>query len=262
VTSETSSSQASPQRESCCYGCQRCAGRARGVTHSDLHALAADELHAPHHVLLHLDELRELLGEVRAPLACGLFTEGMALGIALARVTIRQCGAMGGGSRARPGNQLRPRRDQSGSPRISTPAPAHHPPHTTSLHPPRGIAHRNLPSRTAGRTLCWTAAGAGSAAAKPGIRSAGGSLRAGDIGTHSGGSRLPHGIGAMHGGDGIVGRGELRRSSYGVGCGIESGGAAVDGFSRAGSVLSDCIFIDLTSCSGERVRERWQEKKS
>jgi hypothetical protein len=43
----------------------------------DLHALAADQLHAAHHVLLHLDQLRQLAGELGAPLAGGLLAEGM-----------------------------------------------------------------------------------------------------------------------------------------------------------------------------------------
>ena len=50
----------------------------RGDAHRDFHALAPDQLHAAHHVLLHLDQLRQLAGELGAPLAGRLLAEGMA----------------------------------------------------------------------------------------------------------------------------------------------------------------------------------------
>lgn len=46
-------------------------------SYSDFHALPGDELHAAHDVLLHLDELRQLLGEVGAEGAGGVLAEGM-----------------------------------------------------------------------------------------------------------------------------------------------------------------------------------------
>jgi hypothetical protein len=52
---------------------------ARGdVTHSNFHALTANQLHASHNVLLHLHELGELLCEIWAELAGGSVTESMA----------------------------------------------------------------------------------------------------------------------------------------------------------------------------------------
>lgn len=47
-------------------------------TYSNLHALASNKLHAAHYVLLHLDQLGELPGELGAELASGLSAEGMA----------------------------------------------------------------------------------------------------------------------------------------------------------------------------------------
>ncbi len=47
-------------------------------TYSDLHALSCDQLHTAHDVLLHLDQLRQLAGEVRAEGTGGIFTECMA----------------------------------------------------------------------------------------------------------------------------------------------------------------------------------------
>jgi hypothetical protein len=52
-------------------------------THRDLHALAPDQLHAAHDVLLHLDELRELPGELGAELAGGLLAEGVAWSVSI-----------------------------------------------------------------------------------------------------------------------------------------------------------------------------------
>lgn len=67
--------------ESCCYNSisfQFLSGnRVRRCTYSDFHALPGDELHAAHDVLLHLDELRQLLGEIRAEGTGGILTEGM-----------------------------------------------------------------------------------------------------------------------------------------------------------------------------------------
>ena len=86
VTSDTSSSQASPHRDSCCYkntslafrlGSMGSMGAVGYVTYSDLHALPGDELHAAHDVLLHLDELRQLSREVGAEGTGGIFTERM-----------------------------------------------------------------------------------------------------------------------------------------------------------------------------------------
>jgi hypothetical protein len=48
------------------------------VTYSDLHALAANKLHAAHNILLHLHELGELLCEIWAELAGSLLAESMA----------------------------------------------------------------------------------------------------------------------------------------------------------------------------------------
>lgn len=68
VTSETSSSQPSPQMESCCCLLISTGARFRRVfaTYSNLHTLTANKLHGAHDVLLHLHELRELLCKVRA----------------------------------------------------------------------------------------------------------------------------------------------------------------------------------------------------
>jgi hypothetical protein len=50
----------------------------RPSTYSDFHALPGDELHAAHGVLFHLDELRQLLGEVGSEGTGGVLAEGMA----------------------------------------------------------------------------------------------------------------------------------------------------------------------------------------
>lgn len=47
-------------------------------TYSDFHALPGDELHAAHGVLFHLDELRQLLGEVGSEGTGGVLAESMA----------------------------------------------------------------------------------------------------------------------------------------------------------------------------------------
>jgi hypothetical protein len=47
------------------------------LTYSDFHALPSDELHAAHDVLLHLDELRQLFGEIGTEGTGGILTEGM-----------------------------------------------------------------------------------------------------------------------------------------------------------------------------------------
>ena len=46
-------------------------------SYGDFHALPGDKLHAAHNVLLHLDELRQFLGEVGAEGAGGVLPEGM-----------------------------------------------------------------------------------------------------------------------------------------------------------------------------------------
>ena len=51
--------------------------RGRGA-YSDIHALLSDGLQAAHDVLLHLDELRQLLSQVGAEGASGIATESMA----------------------------------------------------------------------------------------------------------------------------------------------------------------------------------------
>lgn len=48
------------------------------ATYRNFHALAANKFHASHNVLLHLHELGELPGKVRAELTRGLATEGVA----------------------------------------------------------------------------------------------------------------------------------------------------------------------------------------
>lgn len=50
---------------------------ARG-TYSDIHALLGDSLETAHDVLLHLDELGQLLGQVGTESAAGVAAEGMA----------------------------------------------------------------------------------------------------------------------------------------------------------------------------------------
>lgn len=70
--------------ESCCYGDRvsfqfvitRIANSGSS-TYSDFHALPGDELHAAHGVLLHLDELRQLLGELGSEGTGGILTESM-----------------------------------------------------------------------------------------------------------------------------------------------------------------------------------------
>ena len=47
-------------------------------TYGDIHALLGDSLETAHDVLLHLDELRKLLGQVGAESATGVATESMA----------------------------------------------------------------------------------------------------------------------------------------------------------------------------------------
>jgi hypothetical protein len=67
--------------ERCCYSPISFQGfpcnRASIITYSDFHALPGDELHAAHNILLHLDELRQLLGEIGAEGTGGILTEGM-----------------------------------------------------------------------------------------------------------------------------------------------------------------------------------------
>jgi hypothetical protein len=46
-------------------------------TYSDFHALPGDELHAAHGILLHLDKLRQLLGEIGPEGTSGVLSEGM-----------------------------------------------------------------------------------------------------------------------------------------------------------------------------------------
>lgn len=53
-------------------------GRAERIAYSDLHALAANELHAAHNVLLHLDKLGELLCKIWSELTGSLAAKGMA----------------------------------------------------------------------------------------------------------------------------------------------------------------------------------------
>ena len=46
--------------------------------YSNLHALPGDKLHAAHHVLLHLHQLRKLLRKIRSERASGLVAKGVA----------------------------------------------------------------------------------------------------------------------------------------------------------------------------------------
>ena len=48
-------------------------------THSGFHALTTNELHTAHHVLLHLDELRQLLGEIWTERTSRASAKGVAL---------------------------------------------------------------------------------------------------------------------------------------------------------------------------------------
>lgn len=48
------------------------------LTHSHFHPLLCDVLHAPHDILLHLDELRELPGQVGTKGSTGIAAESMA----------------------------------------------------------------------------------------------------------------------------------------------------------------------------------------
>lgn len=47
-------------------------------TYSDFHALLGDKLHTSHNVLLHLDKLGQLLGQVWPEGATGIATKSMA----------------------------------------------------------------------------------------------------------------------------------------------------------------------------------------
>ena len=47
-------------------------------TYCDLHSLSADELHGAHDVLLHLHQLRQLLGEIGSEGASGISAERVA----------------------------------------------------------------------------------------------------------------------------------------------------------------------------------------
>lgn len=47
-------------------------------TYSDIHALLGNGLEAAHNILLHLDELGKLLGQVRAEGATGIAAKGVA----------------------------------------------------------------------------------------------------------------------------------------------------------------------------------------
>jgi hypothetical protein len=55
-----------------------CAAALEHQAYGDFHALPGHQLHAAHDVLLHLDQLRQLLGEVRSECAGRLVTEGVA----------------------------------------------------------------------------------------------------------------------------------------------------------------------------------------
>jgi len=50
----------------------------KGKTYCDLHSLSADELHGAHDVLLHLHQLRQLLGEIGSEGASGISAERVA----------------------------------------------------------------------------------------------------------------------------------------------------------------------------------------
>ncbi len=47
-------------------------------TYGDVHALLGDSLEAAHNILLHLDELGELLGQVGAKCTTGIAAKGVA----------------------------------------------------------------------------------------------------------------------------------------------------------------------------------------
>jgi hypothetical protein len=47
-------------------------------TYSDVHALLGDSLQASHYVLLHLDKLRQLLGQIGAEGTAGIAAKRMA----------------------------------------------------------------------------------------------------------------------------------------------------------------------------------------
>lgn len=71
--------------ESCCYGdrvsfpfISTISIDSGPSTYSDFHALPGDELHAAHGVLFHLDELRQLLGEIGSEGTGGVLAESMA----------------------------------------------------------------------------------------------------------------------------------------------------------------------------------------
>jgi hypothetical protein len=49
-------------------------------TYCDFHSLSADKLHGAHDVLLHLDQLRQLLGKIGTESASCISAEGVALG--------------------------------------------------------------------------------------------------------------------------------------------------------------------------------------
>lgn len=53
-------------------------GKGRVRAYSYFHSFTSDKFHAAHHVLLHLDELRELFREVRPEGTSGLSAENMA----------------------------------------------------------------------------------------------------------------------------------------------------------------------------------------
>lgn len=82
VTSETSSSPTSPQMESCDWfsalGTTPRTACKENCTYSHFHALFGDLFQTAHHVLLHLNELGELLGQVRPEGAGGVSTKSMA----------------------------------------------------------------------------------------------------------------------------------------------------------------------------------------
>jgi hypothetical protein len=67
--------------ESCCYGAQSACvggGAVGSQSYGNLHALTGNQLHAAHHVLLHLYQLRQLLCEVGAERTRRLVAEGVA----------------------------------------------------------------------------------------------------------------------------------------------------------------------------------------
>lgn len=82
VTSETSSSPTSPQMESCDWfnvleTTPRTASE-ENCTYSHFHALFGDLLQAAHHILLHLNELGELLGQIGPERTGGIAAKCMA----------------------------------------------------------------------------------------------------------------------------------------------------------------------------------------